>query len=212
LDVTSHFSHSLGERSCARAFLGSDHPLTRVHDRLAQLARQLLVVGALVAVAIAATLASLPQARPYALVAAVAQAVLAVRAALLGQRRKQLALDLIIEGRGDLPLAAVARQQRRLLDWRTRSRLAAGCESLLEEALLGPKRLVPGPPVVAIAVVAAVAKELNDIIGPLRADDASARGIAFAERLLRDGGSSLYGRDVAALRADLGRARYLLLS
>jgi hypothetical protein len=183
-----------------------------VVDQLTLVARQLLVVGALVVVAMAASLASLPQARPYAFVAAVVQAVLAVRAALLVQQRKQLALDLIIEARSDLPLAAVARQQRRLLDRRTRSRLAAGFESLLEEALLRPKRLAPGPPVVAIAVVAAVAKELNAVIGPLRADQASARGIAFAERLLGDGGSSLYGRDVAALRADLGRARYLLLS
>ena len=104
MDPTSHLAHSLSERTYARMLLGAEHPLTRVLDRLALLAKHLLVVGALLVVAIGAMIASIPHALPCALAAACVRAGLAAAEALLGLHKKQLVLDLVIEGPSQPPL------------------------------------------------------------------------------------------------------------
>jgi hypothetical protein len=129
--------------------------------------------------------------------------------ALLDKRRR-LALDLIIEGQDWLPISAVARQRSRLAKLRSRRRLARGFERVFEEGL-GLGRLAPGPlPMVRPAVAAAVLAELGAVGALLRSACPGIRGVALAERLLIDGASPLYGQDVAALREQLGRASLLL--
>ena len=54
------------------------------------------------------------------------------------------------------------------------------------------------------------AGELRDVIGLLRAEGVSARGVARAERLVERAVSPLYGQDVGALREELRRVRDLL--
>ena len=59
-------------------------------------------------------------------------------------------------------------------------------------------------------VVRTVAGELRDVIGLLRAEGVSARGVARAERLVERAVSPLYGQDVGALGEELCRVRDLL--
>ncbi len=55
-----------------------------------------------------------------------------------------------------------------------------------------------------------VTDELRDVIGLLRADGVSARGVARAERLVTDAVSPLYAHEVSAPREELCRVRDLL--
>ena len=59
-------------------------------------------------------------------------------------------------------------------------------------------------------VLTMAAGELRDVIGLLRAEGVSARGVARAERLVERAVSPLYGQDVGALREELCRVRDLL--
>jgi hypothetical protein len=56
-------------------------------------------------------------------------------------------------------------------------------------------------------VVSQVSRELAEIATLLRQDEPDAAGIALARRLLCDGGSPLYGDDVARLRDTLDLLR-----
>ena len=59
-------------------------------------------------------------------------------------------------------------------------------------------------------VVAMVTDELHEVIGLLRAEGVSARGVARTERLATHAVSPLYGHDVSALREELCGVRDLL--
>jgi hypothetical protein len=59
-------------------------------------------------------------------------------------------------------------------------------------------------------LILAVQDELLTVARLLRFGEANVRGVAFCKRLLTDGDSPLYGRDLAALRASLRRGRALL--
>jgi hypothetical protein len=134
MDLTSHLSSSLSQCSSARAFLGSDHPLTRVLEWLGTLLAHSLLVGLLLSAAVAELVRGAPWALQVAVAAAIVEAALACVALLLGRYKRELVLDLIIGGRGDLPFVAVKRQRRRLLDPRTRAKLAARIEGVIKEA------------------------------------------------------------------------------
>jgi hypothetical protein len=132
--------------------------------------------------------------------------------AVLRDERHRLALDLIVEGEEWLPVRALVRERDRLGAVRRRARLARSYERLFEEGL-SLRRPVPGPlPMVRPGMAARVLAELGPVAALLRSGDPGLRGVALAERLLIDGASPLYGEDVAALRAELGRARSLLCS
>lgn len=207
----SHVGAPREER--ATALLGAGHPLVRALDALAVLTRQTLAVTSALAACALATAAGATWAPAAALGAAAVLVVLAVlAAALLGEARRR-ALDLIVEGRERLPLAAVERERRRLLRPQTRARLASGLTEALEEALI--PRAVPVASASLLAdtrVLRENASELCAVAALVRAAPPSAGGVALVERLLRDGGSPLYGKDVRPLREELRRARYLLQS
>ena len=59
-------------------------------------------------------------------------------------------------------------------------------------------------------VLRMAAGELRDVIGLLRTEGVSARGVARAERLVEHAVSPLYGQDAGALREELRRVRDLL--
>jgi hypothetical protein len=170
-------------------------------------ARQALAVAMLLAAAITAALTGAAWAWAGAAAAAVVLAGLGVVALVVRLRAGWAARELIAGGGESVPLAPVARERRRLLAEDTRSTLATSVERMLAQAL----RTSPGVrPVFDVKVVGAVADDLRSLAAILRAEPASARGVALAEQLLTWGGSALYGHGVEPLRAELGRVRYLL--
>jgi hypothetical protein len=132
-------------------------------------------------------------------------------AGALRQRRRDRVLDLIIEGRGSVPIAAVQRERRRLRAPRTQRLLARTIEGMIEQALNPPNLYTRGArPLFEVAVVAAVAEELWAVSQLLRTEHISERGVALAERLLTDGTSPFYGDQPCPLREELHRIRHLL--
>src|SRR5262249_3050091 len=126
------------------------------------------------------------------------------------QRQRDCALDLILQGRETLPLTAVQRQRRRLGDPTTRQDLARAFETIIHQA--SARRTVPTrgtAPLVAPRVVAEARTELTTVAALLRDGPRPVRGVAYAERLLTDGRSPLYGHSLEALRCGLCRARSL---
>jgi hypothetical protein len=191
--------------------LGLDHPLRQASDALDVSVRQLLAVAAMLAGSLPAAAAGATWARSLTLAAAVVLVGAAPLAALRAQARRDCAVDLIIEGRGALPIGIVQRQCRRLVRERTRRILARTLQSMTEQTLrrraagsLSPRVPLHRP------LIIAVQGELGAVAQLLRSRRANIRGVAFCERLLTDGDSPLYGRDLAALRARLSRARSLL--
>ena len=137
--------------------------------------------------------------------------ILTVLVAAHKQRERDCAIELVLEGRESVPIAAVQRQRRRLLSDQTRNGLAGNLEDLIRQAANRSSvqmRVTPLP--FEPTVVRLVAGELRDVIGLLRAEGASARGVARAERLVERAVSPLYGQDVGALREELRRVRDLL--
>lgn len=197
------------EMRSASALLGHEHPLARTLEALTAVAWQSLVVAAVMAASLVAAAGDVAWAPPAAASAGVVLLALGVAAALLRQRRLEQVLALIAAGGEDLPLALIERERGRLLDRRTRWRLAAGLESLVEEA--NNASPVAARPLFDRAVVKAVADELIGVAELLRAAPSSARGIALVWFLIWDGvESSLHRGDVAELQEELGRIRYLL--
>ena len=198
-----------GLRRPERSLFGRDHPLVRALDALSAVARQSLVVAAALAASLIAAAGNAAWAPAAVASAGVVLLALVLLAALLRLRRREQVLALIAAGREDLPLAPVERERGRLLDRRTRSCLAASLESLVVEARNAS--LMAAPPLFDRLVVAAVADELLEVATLLRGEPSCARGIAQVWCLICDGVQSpLHRGDVAELREELGRIRYLL--
>jgi hypothetical protein len=203
--------HHLHARPSTRELLGPAHPLTRVEDQLAVLHTRSLAVAALLCAGIAALLDGLATGLPLMLAAAVVEAALGCRAALLVDERRDHALDLIAEGHGDLPIAAVARQRRRLLDPARRRRLAKAFDEIRDEGLHPPPPRARVRPIFNPRVITATAPELTTIARLIRDDAAGLSGVAMAQQLLTQGGSPLYRSDLRLLREELHRIHYHLM-
>jgi len=184
--------------------------MVRVTGAVAVVERQALAVGGVLVASVVAGAGDFV-AMSVAVSAAVVLVVLVVVVVTLVDQRRRLAVDLIAEGRVALPLWAVERERRRLVDPRGRARLASSFEHVIEEAL-GARRVAFGPPMVCPWVAAPVAGQLRVVAELLRGACPGLRGVALARRLLTDGDSPLYGRDVEALREELGRVRFSLCS
>lgn len=191
--------------------LGLDHPLTRACAALDVARRQLLLICAVLAGTVAAALDGSTIALPVAIAAALALAGFALAALGRVQRRRDLVLDLILEGREDVPLSLVQRQRRRLASPRLRQTLARTLESMVEEMARPPSlanQMVR--PLQYRPVIIETRSDLQRLIAALRSAHSTVRGVAFTERLITHGESALYGQDSSALRDELARARVLL--
>jgi hypothetical protein len=164
-------------RPSAGAVLGADHPLVRAIDALTAVARQSLVVAAILAASLPTAGSDAAWAPAVAAAAGLVLVALGVMAALFRQRKREQAVALIAEGREELPIAIVERERRRLLAGRMRSCLAASLESLVAEAAHPPG--MAGPSLVDRAVVRAVADDLLEAAALLRAEPSSARGVGW---------------------------------
>ena len=170
---------------------------------------QSLVVAAVLSASIVALADGLPAALAFVVAAAIVQSVLVCSVAMLSCSRRAHVLDLIVEGRGDLPLHDLARERRRLLDRGHQHQLADWLDGIRREAE-EPVRAARARPIFSVRVIVAVAPDLATLAAQLRSADPNLRGVAAAERLLIDGTSSLYGHDDTLLSEDLHRIRYLL--
>ncbi len=197
--------------SLAAVALGADHPLVAVLRASQRADDGLVAVGCVELAAVVLLFGGVPFAVSLALAAALVQIALVVRIAAIGANRRDVCRELIIGGREDLRLVAVEREVRRLRGRGGRA-IARSIEKLAD---LGHRRRAqagPGPPVWDVRVLAAVAPQLREIAGLLKADAPAIRGVALVDWLISDGQSPLYGRSVEPLREELGRARYLLLA
>jgi hypothetical protein len=95
----------------ASAVLGSDHPLARATDALDSVVRQSLAVAAVLVGSIIDLLAGRTWAATLSASAAIVLVGLTVIATACKQRQRDRALALILEGRENVPVAAVQRQR-----------------------------------------------------------------------------------------------------
>jgi hypothetical protein len=195
----------------ASAVLGPDHALSRAIDALETTLRQWRAVAAVLVGSVIALVEGRGWAPTVAGSAAIVLVGLTVIASAHGQRKRDVVLDMILNGQEPLAITAVQRQRDRLLCQRTRAKLASNVDEIIERATNRPKfqtRLVL--PLFERPVVASVAGELRQIIELLLADDATARGVAGCERLITHACSPLYGQDAELLRQELHRLRDML--
>jgi hypothetical protein len=210
MHLAPDLSRSLHEDPPPSELLGVDHPLVRTLARITALRTQALVVAGLMASGSLALLDGVPASVALVIAAAVVLWAIAWRAVALICRMRGQALDVIIEGGGDLAIEAVKRQRARLLGRPTRNRLAASFDDMRREAARPIAPFARTRPIFNRSIVAVMGAELAAVALLLREDNACARGVAMAERLLVDGGSCLYRDDVETLRQELRRVRYHL--
>ena len=188
----------------------SDHPLVRATEAVGYTGRQCVYVAA---APIGSVIALSEGRRWAATLACSAAAVLLLLGVLLAahlQAQRDRAIELVLEGREGLRIAAVQRQRQRLLAERTRQALASRLADVLELASAGRKFSLLAPPLFEPRIVRTVASELGDVIESLRSQETSACGVARAERLVERAVSPLYGQEAEALREELCRVRELL--
>ena len=200
----------LSQCSRARDLLGARHPLVHVVDDMRVMGEQSIVVAMMLAASLSALLAGVSEARAAVAAALAVQVAVAWRLVLRASAKRDLVLDLIVDGREDLPLRSVACERRRLLDGRHRVRLARALDALREEAATPLVRRSSRLALYSRRVIAIVAPELDETAQALRRRDASVRGVALSERLLSGHDSPLYANDADRLREELRRVRFLL--
>jgi len=186
--------------------MAPDHSLTRASDTLDAVGRQWRAVAAVLVGSGIAIAEGAHWARPLALAAAIMLLVLTALFAASRSTRRDRALDLIVDGRENVPLAIIQRERQRIAASRTRGTLAAALEAMVEETLdrrVGFARSAR-PPLDA-KLIAALEPEIRETAALLRSDRVSVRAVARTERMLTRGASPLYGSDVAALRTELRR-------
>ncbi len=185
--------------------LGPNHPLVRGNELRGDLWRQSLVTAAAALLAAIGTASGRAWGLPLLVAGGIVQLGVLVRLALLAQVQRERASELIIAGRGGLPLTALERELRRLQRPRRRAGLADALEELVRAAERWPRIVPPARPVFDPRLVRAAAVELRAIAARLRAGTDAVSAVARVERLLTSGASPLYGREQEALRHELLR-------
>jgi hypothetical protein len=200
---------SESERSLAEAWLGAEHPLVDALDRFEVACRQLFSVTAVQGGAAFLVFGGWRIGVSIMLAAGAVQVVLCCRVGAVRAARRDLCRELIIAGGGGLPLPSVSDLSRRLLDIRTRARLARSIDDVVRAAVR--PRMFPGEPrpLPDARVIRAAAPELRQVASLLR-DRPDVRGVALVEWLLSSPATPLYGFELEPLRRELWRARYLL--
>jgi hypothetical protein len=165
------------------AVLGPDHPLTRAIHTLERVRSQSLMVRAMLAasVVVLGARSAWAAAAASAISATIVLVSLGIVAAATAQRRRRLALDLILEGRENLPVAVVRHERQRLQAPRTQRWMACTIESMIEDAVKPASLLArDARPLFNRRIVASVARDLWTISRLLRTEDG--RGQAFSRQ------------------------------
>jgi hypothetical protein len=127
-----------GAWQTASAVFGPDHSLTRAVDGLESVGRQSRVVAAVLVGSVIDVIQGVAWAAAAALSAVIVLFGLAIVAGVFAQRRRDRALDLIIEGHETVPVAAVQRARERLHAARAQRRLARAIDGMVDQALNPP--------------------------------------------------------------------------
>jgi hypothetical protein len=199
------------QRADARSVLGPDHPLARVTTQLSVAADRTVAVAVLLAVGIVALIGGMSIGAPLAVAAIAVLAVQLARIGALLAASNQRALELIAQGRGDLPVEAVVRVRQRLLDPAQRECLARALDVMRAEARRPPDECHGIPPLYRVPVVRAVSPELGEVARLVRVNG-GLRGVAATEQMVTDGRSPLYGDVETVLRQELRRICFLFAS
>jgi hypothetical protein len=174
--------------------------------------QQSLSIAALLSGSSIALVEGVSAALSFVVAAAAVLLVFVCGAAVAAWNKRECVLELIIDGRGNLPLDIVRRERRRLLDPNHRDALARSLDGIRVEAENAVHRRPLASAVFRARAIAAVASDLMDIARLLGDDRASPRGVAMIRRLLFDGTSPLYGEEVRILREELHQIRFHLES
>jgi hypothetical protein len=196
----------------AVALLGSDHPLVKASDLLRSLIRQCAVVSAVLLAATMLCVAGQMWAWALIFAAVIVLTILTLLAAGFRQCTHDRAIDLILRGCENVPIAAIQHERGRLLSRRTRMRLARHISETVAEVSKRPtwnarEVVLFHPPTIASAL-----DDLLAVADALTASHVPAQGVARAERLMTDGTSPFYDHDAIVLRAELRRIRHDLLA
>jgi hypothetical protein len=191
--------------------LGRDHPLARATDTLRIAVRQWCVVAAMVIGAGIASLEGHTWGLPLTLAAGATLLLVSTIVIAAHGRRRDRAIDLILDGHDSLPIGVVQHERRRLESTRTRAALARRFEDIVElSAHPHLARTWASRPLYHLRVVVRATPELIEIVRLLRTRPVSIRGVASAERVIAHAESPLYGFDHRALRSELARVADLL--
>jgi hypothetical protein len=191
------------QSSSPAAFVGTDHPFVRVVEVRSALRRQSLATAAVVLIGIVGFASGQRWGPPLLIAAAIVQFLLGAAFTLLALLQQALVWDLIIEGRGDLPLPSLARERRRLQRPSRRAGLARELEDLVRQAERWPRSRPTLRPIFDPRQIRAEAPELRSVGALLHSGPVDLRGVARVERLLRLGDSPLYGRKLDELHREL---------
>jgi hypothetical protein len=192
------------------SLLGPDHPLARAESRQRLLLGQFAVTVVLGLAAAALSPVLGPAAVRLAVGAGLLAGLLVAALLILRTSLRERALELIVNGREDLPLSVVRHESSRLRDCRYRRSLAR----TLEVITLQPETREWWAPVYADQVSVRHSRaELEEIARLLRElPTVRARGVALVTRLISDGATSpLYRGPAPQLREELGRIRHVLI-
>jgi hypothetical protein len=199
-----------GDRLTAEALLGWRHPLADVLRRTEVVFEQLVSATAAQAAGLVFFSGEVGFGLLLAIAALGVQLALGYRLLALRGARRELCVQLIVEGRAALPLRCVERERRRLLDPRTRKQLADSVDGIVDVAGPSFARSAVARPLFDVRVVRPLVQEFREVAALLRGDEPGIRGVAAVERLLSSAATPLYGLHVEPLRRELGRVRYLL--
>jgi hypothetical protein len=197
-----------GERVWTERCLGPEHPLTLALSAADRTREKLALVMAVALGGIALLLEGVDGGLALAIGALAVGSGLAVRLLVLAEARRTACLDLLAAGwaPGDIP--ALQRTWDRVA--RQRPALARSVDRLAVIAERPEGYLAGARPYFHLRVIRQVAPELHTIAALVASAGAPTAGVAFVERLMTCGTSSVYGADASELRADLARARFLL--
>jgi hypothetical protein len=205
---TSHLARPAHEDEAASGLLGRDHALARALAVRRVLVKQSLLVAVVVFAGVLALIEHASAASSVLLGAVVVEATLACAVAISSCRTRDRVIELIVDGREDLPLLAIERERRRLLNPGNREALAARIDQVRLLGRQSSARRDAWP--LHRPTIARVAPELDRVAALLRSGRGDARAAAMIERLLSEGTSPLYGRDPLALSEQLHRIRFHL--
>ena len=133
--------------------LRSEHPLLRATEAVHYTGRQWVHVAAVLAGSAIARIEGREWAGPLSGSAAIVLLILTVLVAAHKQRERDGAIELVLEGRETVPIAAVQRQRRPLLSEQTRNGLMGNLGDLIRQAASRSRRQIRVTPLPFNAMV-----------------------------------------------------------
>ena len=186
--------------------LGSAHPFVRAAATLRSVEQQAGAVAAVLAIGAVARIADVTWSWPLICAAGIVLVGLVIILAAVRRCVRDEAINLLLTGYEDAPIAAVQNERRRLVSRRTRRALGRTYTTIAREAGPGAGLVVASArPLFQRRIVRGVINELVAIGQALERDDVAAPAVARAERLITDGTSNLYGSDQRSLKLELQR-------